>query len=67
MSEALFVEPAASLHGGLAVSAVKGICQRAVLLAAIADGQSTIRGFGHMADTDQPSGRGMARPAPYPS
>jgi 3-phosphoshikimate 1-carboxyvinyltransferase len=46
------VEPASSLHGGLAVSAVKGLCQRAVLLAAIADGASTIRGFGHMADTD---------------
>jgi 3-phosphoshikimate 1-carboxyvinyltransferase len=46
------VEPAASLQGGLVVSAVKGLCQRAVLLAAIADGESTIRGFGHMADTD---------------
>jgi 3-phosphoshikimate 1-carboxyvinyltransferase len=46
------IEPAASLHGGLAVSAVKGICQRAVLLGSIADGESVVRGFGHMADTD---------------
>ena len=58
------VEPAASLQGGLAVSAVKGICQRAVLLAAIADGESVIRGFGHMADTDAAiDGRARARRA----
>ncbi len=46
------VEPAAELRGDLAVPGVKGICQRAVLLSAIADGVSEIRGFGHAADTD---------------
>jgi 3-phosphoshikimate 1-carboxyvinyltransferase len=34
------------------VPAVKGICQRGALLAAIADGESELRGFGHAADTD---------------
>jgi 3-phosphoshikimate 1-carboxyvinyltransferase len=53
------VEPAASLHGGLAVSSVKGLCQRAVLLGALADGTSTINGFSHMADTD--AALGIAR------
>jgi 3-phosphoshikimate 1-carboxyvinyltransferase len=46
------IEPAAALVGDIAVPAVKGICQRAVLLGAIADGTSEIRGFGHAADTD---------------
>ncbi len=46
------VEPAAELRGDLAVPGVKGICQRAVLLGAIAEGVSEIRGFGHAADTD---------------
>jgi 3-phosphoshikimate 1-carboxyvinyltransferase len=46
------VEPAASLVGDLAVPGVKGICQRGVLLAAIADGESELRRFGHAADTD---------------
>jgi 3-phosphoshikimate 1-carboxyvinyltransferase len=48
----LIVKPAASLVGDIAVPGVKGICQRAALLAAIADGTSEIRGFGHAADTD---------------
>jgi 3-phosphoshikimate 1-carboxyvinyltransferase len=34
------------------VPAVKGICQRGALLAAIADGESELRNFGHAADTD---------------
>jgi 3-phosphoshikimate 1-carboxyvinyltransferase len=46
------VEPAAALVGDIAVPGVKGICQRAALLAALADGVSEIRGFGHAADTD---------------
>jgi len=46
------IEPAASLHGDLAVPGVKGICQRAALVGAIADGESVVRGFGHAADTD---------------
>jgi 3-phosphoshikimate 1-carboxyvinyltransferase len=46
------VEPAAALVGDLAVPGVKGICQRGVLLGAVADGESELRGFGHAADTD---------------
>jgi 3-phosphoshikimate 1-carboxyvinyltransferase len=46
------VQPAAALVGGIAVPAVKGICQRGALLAAIADGESELRNFGHAADTD---------------
>jgi 3-phosphoshikimate 1-carboxyvinyltransferase len=48
----VLVEPAVSLRGDIAVPGVKGICQRAVLLGAIAEGESEIRGFGHAADTD---------------
>jgi 3-phosphoshikimate 1-carboxyvinyltransferase len=46
------IEPAASVVGAIAVPGVKGICQRGVLLGAIADGESELRGFGHAADTD---------------
>jgi 3-phosphoshikimate 1-carboxyvinyltransferase len=46
------VEPGAALVGDLAVPGVKGICQRGVLLGAVADGESELRGFGHAADTD---------------
>jgi 3-phosphoshikimate 1-carboxyvinyltransferase len=46
------VEPAAALVGDIAVPAVKGICQRGALLAAIADGETELRGFGHAEDTD---------------
>jgi 3-phosphoshikimate 1-carboxyvinyltransferase len=46
------VAPAAALVGDIAVPGVKGLCQRAALLAAIADGVSEIRGFGHADDTD---------------
>jgi 3-phosphoshikimate 1-carboxyvinyltransferase len=46
------VAPAVSLRGDLAVPSVKGICQRGVLLGAIADGQSEMRGFGRAADTE---------------
>ena len=46
------VEPATVLVGDVAVPAVKGICQRGVLLGAIAEGTTELRGFGHAADTD---------------
>jgi 3-phosphoshikimate 1-carboxyvinyltransferase len=46
------VEPAASIDGAIAVPGVKGISQRAVLLGAIADGESRIEGFGRAADTE---------------
>ena len=45
------IEPASALVGAAAVPGVKGISQRAVLLAAVADGESRIRGFGRAADT----------------
>ncbi len=46
------IEPAASIEGAIAVPGVKGISQRAVLLGAIADGESVIEGFGRAADTE---------------
>jgi 3-phosphoshikimate 1-carboxyvinyltransferase len=46
------VEPAVALVGDIALPGVKGICQRGVLLGAVADGESELRGFGHAADTD---------------
>jgi 3-phosphoshikimate 1-carboxyvinyltransferase len=46
------VEPAASVQGAIAVPGVKGISQRAMLLGAIADGESEIRGFGRAEDTE---------------
>jgi 3-phosphoshikimate 1-carboxyvinyltransferase len=46
------IEPAASIEGAVAVPGVKGISQRAVLLGAIADGESVVEGFGRAADTE---------------
>jgi 3-phosphoshikimate 1-carboxyvinyltransferase len=46
------IEPAASVRGAIAVPGVKGISQRAVLLGAVADGESEIRGFGRAEDTE---------------
>lgn len=46
------VEPAVSVRGALEVPGVKGICQRGVLLGAIADGETELRGFGRAADTE---------------
>jgi 3-phosphoshikimate 1-carboxyvinyltransferase len=46
------IEPATVLTGGVAVPGVKGISQRAVLLGAVAAGESVIRGFGRAADTE---------------
>ena len=45
------LEPAVSLRGDLAVPGDKSISHRALLLAAIADGESEIRGFGRSDDT----------------
>ena len=45
------IEPAAALVGAAAVPGNKGSSQRAVLLGAVADGESRIRGFGRAADT----------------
>jgi 3-phosphoshikimate 1-carboxyvinyltransferase len=46
------VEPAAAVRGAMVVPGVKGISQRAVLLGALADGESRIKGFGRAADTE---------------
>ena len=46
------IEPAAAVVGAIGVPAVKGICQRGVLLGAIADGESEIRGFAPSGDTE---------------
>jgi len=46
------VEPAASVQGAIAVPGNKGTSQRAVLLGALTDGESEIRGFGRSADTE---------------
>ena len=46
------IEPAASLQGGVALPGDKSISHRAVLLGAIADGESQIAGFGRSGDTE---------------
>jgi 3-phosphoshikimate 1-carboxyvinyltransferase len=46
------IEPASSLHGHIAVPGDKSISHRAVLLGAIADGETSVRGFGRSADTE---------------
>jgi 3-phosphoshikimate 1-carboxyvinyltransferase len=46
------VEPAASVQGGVAVPGDKSISHRAVLIGALADGESVIEGFGRSADTE---------------
>ena len=48
----LVVEPLVTMRGAIEVPSVKGICQRGVLLGAIADGESEVRGFGRAADTE---------------
>jgi 3-phosphoshikimate 1-carboxyvinyltransferase len=45
------IEPATAVTGALAVPGAKSIAHRAVLLGAIAEGESEIRGFGRSADT----------------
>jgi 3-phosphoshikimate 1-carboxyvinyltransferase len=48
----VFVEPVARLAGHLAVPGDKSISHRAVLLGAIADGETLVTGFGRSADTE---------------
>jgi 3-phosphoshikimate 1-carboxyvinyltransferase len=47
-----FVAPAVSLRGAVAVPGDKSISHRAVLLGAICDGETIIRGFGRSEDTE---------------
>jgi 3-phosphoshikimate 1-carboxyvinyltransferase len=46
------VEPAASVQGGVALPGDKSISHRAVLVGAIAAGESVVGGFGRSADTE---------------
>jgi 3-phosphoshikimate 1-carboxyvinyltransferase len=46
------LDPAASLHGHIAVPGDKSVSHRSVLLGAIADGETGVRGFGRSADTE---------------
>jgi 3-phosphoshikimate 1-carboxyvinyltransferase len=46
------VEPAAAIHGHIAVPGDKSISHRAVLLAAVSDGETRIAGFGRSGDTE---------------
>ena len=46
------IEPAAQLTGHVAVPGDKSISHRAVLLAAIGEGETLVRGFGRSADTE---------------
>ena len=46
------VEPAASLRGHIAVPGDKSISHRAVMLGAISEGETTVRGFGRSGDTE---------------
>ncbi len=47
-----FVAPAVSLRGAVAVPGDKSISHRAVLLGAVCDGETVVRGFGWSADTE---------------
>src|SRR3954465_2056653 len=46
------IEPAAALEGHFAVPGDKSISHRALLIGAVSDGETTIRGFGRSADTE---------------
>jgi 3-phosphoshikimate 1-carboxyvinyltransferase len=46
------IEPAATVAGHIAVPGDKSISHRALLLGAIGDGETAVRGFGRSADTD---------------
>jgi 3-phosphoshikimate 1-carboxyvinyltransferase len=46
------VEPAAALRGHIAVPGDKSISHRAVLFGAIAEGETSVRGFGRSGDTE---------------
>jgi len=47
-----FVAPAVSLRGAVAVPGDKSISHRAVLIGAICDGETVVRGFGRSEDTE---------------
>jgi 3-phosphoshikimate 1-carboxyvinyltransferase len=47
-----FVAPAVSLRGAVAVPGDKSVSHRAVLLGAIGDGETVVRGFGRSGDTE---------------
>jgi 3-phosphoshikimate 1-carboxyvinyltransferase len=47
-----FVAPAVSIRGAVAVPGDKSISHRAVLLGAIGDGETVVRGFGRSEDTE---------------
>jgi 3-phosphoshikimate 1-carboxyvinyltransferase len=46
------VEPAAAIAGHIAVPGDKSISHRAVMIGAVADGETTVRGFGRSGDTE---------------
>jgi len=46
------IDPAASLRGHIAVPGDKSVSHRSVLLGAIAEGETGVRGFGRSADTE---------------
>jgi len=46
------IEPASALRGHIAVPGDKSISHRAVLLGAVGDGETTVRGFGRSGDTE---------------
>src|SRR5436305_1393457 len=46
------IEPAAALEGHFAVPGDKSVSHRALLLGAVADGDTTITGFGRSDDTE---------------
>ena len=48
----MLIEPAAALEGHFAVPGDKSISHRALLVGAVADGETRIRGFGRSADTE---------------
>ena len=50
--ERMRIEPAVSLQGHLAVPGDKSISHRSLLLGAVADGETHVRGFGRSADTE---------------
>ena len=46
------IEPAKAIRGHIAVPGDKSISHRAVLVGAIADGETRVEGFGRSADTE---------------
>jgi hypothetical protein len=50
------IEPAASVQGGVALPGDKSISHRAVLIGALGEGETQVRGFGRAADTESTIG-----------